>query len=96
MKKAALFLIMAWLASLAGCATQEPVVQTVEVKVPVPTKPIADPELLACGHDEPQFKFYAPSSDSKDIIIREQDQSAFQQWIAGKSNCIDALQDFVR
>ena len=78
---------------LAGCA-QEPVVQTVEVKVPIPTKMVPPPELATCGQEPPTFRFYAPSPDSKDLVIREADQPLFQKWIESKSKCITAWQEW--
>ena len=56
---------------LAGCASRpvEPVVRTVEVKVPVPVVRHASAELLGCG-DELATPVFVPASNAAgDVLI---------------------------
>lgn len=81
----------------AGCASAPEQVQVpVRIEVPVPTKMVPPPELLACGQDMAGFRFYAPAPGSDDLVIRKDDQPAFQKWIEGKSKCISAWQEWAR
>ncbi len=83
---------------IAGCATtkQVPVVKTVRVEVPVIVQAQPPASLLACGSAKPEFRFYAPADGSKDVLILEKDQPAFQAWINEKMRCIDAWQEWAK
>lgn len=79
---------------VCGCATPMPVQVPVIVKVPVVTKPIVPSALQACGHEAPGFKFGQLPGD--DAVIAKKDQSAFQNWIEKKSDCIQAWEAWAK
>lgn len=83
---------------IAGCATTKPVpvVKTVRVEVPVVVQAQPPAALLACGQVKPEFRFYAPADGSKDVLILEKDQPAFQAWINEKVRCIRAWQEWAK
>lgn len=76
---------------LFGCTTQQPVptVVTQEVRVPVPFTPEPSAELLACGDERPEFRFYA-APDPGDVIVKAADQPKLRMWVDGKDRCIAA------
>jgi len=79
---------------LSGCSSKPALVRTVEVKVPVYIVPAPPAALAACGEIKPGFRFYSPSPTSKDVLILEKDQLAFQRWVEEKNRCIKAWKEW--
>lgn len=87
------FLGAAWLTLLlvvGGCAAVEqvPVVKTVTIEKQVPVKAKAPAELVACGKDKPDFRFY--ESQNGDAALKSDDQKKLMNWVDKKDNCISA------
>ena len=76
---------------LAGCASRpvEPIVRTVEVKVPIPVVRQASAELLACGDELPTPVFVPASDAAGDALIglAPPEADKLLQLIAGLDGC---------
>lgn len=76
---------------LAGCAARpaEPIVRTVEVKVPVPVVREASAELRACGDDLPTPTFVPATNAQGEALVGLSQPEADKalQLIAGLDGC---------
>ena len=79
----------------AGCAGKREVIRTVEVKVPVVTQAVPPAALQACGNVKPTFRFKSLPGTNH-VVILEEDQQAFMDWVNEKQRCIESWKEWGR